>query len=75
MTTSQQRTVPPARLPDPWLTVEEIAENMRVSKMSIYRAIHGDYMRHVRVGRSFRVRTSWFEAWVGDGARTHEAAA
>lgn len=37
------------------LTVNEVAEAARVSKMTIYRLIHEGTLSAVRVGRSFRV--------------------
>ena len=39
-----------------FLTVAEVAEMMRVSKMTVYRLVHGGDLPAVRVGRSFRVR-------------------
>ncbi|RHA44299.1 helix-turn-helix domain-containing protein [Cellulomonas rhizosphaerae] len=38
-----------------YLTVVEVAEIMRVSKMTVYRLLHSGEMPGVRVGRSFRV--------------------
>ncbi|WP_129337600.1 helix-turn-helix domain-containing protein [Cellulomonas endophytica] len=38
-----------------FLTVQEVAETMRVSKMTVYRLLHAGEMPGVRVGRSFRV--------------------
>ena len=38
-----------------FLTVAEVAALMRVSKMTVYRMVHGGEMPAVRVGRSFRV--------------------
>ena len=38
-----------------FLTVAEVAEIMRVSKMTVYRLVHSGELRAVRVGRSFRV--------------------
>ena len=38
-----------------FLTVAEVATAMRVSKMTVYRMVHGGEMPAVRVGRSFRV--------------------
>ena len=38
-----------------FLTVAEVAEIMRVSKMTVYRLVHSGEMPAVRVGRSFRV--------------------
>ena len=39
-----------------FLTVAEVAAMMRVSKMTVYRLVHGGELPAVRVGRSFRVR-------------------
>ncbi len=38
-----------------FLTVAEVAAIMRVSKMTVYRLVHGGVLPAVRVGRSFRV--------------------
>ena len=38
-----------------FLTVAEVAELMRVSKMTVYRLVHSGEMPAVRFGRSFRV--------------------
>lgn len=47
---------PGGRLPEVrFLTVAEVAAAMRVSKMTVYRLVHGGTLPAVRVGRSFRV--------------------
>ncbi|MFJ5552942.1 helix-turn-helix domain-containing protein [Streptomyces sp. NPDC093225] len=38
-----------------FLTVGEVAEVMRVSKMTVYRLVHNGHLPALRVGRSFRV--------------------
>jgi len=38
-----------------FLTVADVAALMRVSKMTVYRLVHGGELPAVRVGRSFRV--------------------
>ncbi|MCF4005813.1 helix-turn-helix domain-containing protein [Corynebacterium uropygiale] len=38
-----------------FVTVAEVAEIMRVSKMTVYRLVHSGTLPAVRVGRSFRV--------------------
>ena len=38
-----------------FLTVAEVAAQMRVSKMTVYRLVHNGDLPAVRVGRSFRV--------------------
>ena len=37
------------------LTIAEVASMMRVSKMTVYRLVHGGELPALRVGRSFRV--------------------
>ena len=38
-----------------FLTVAEVASALRVSKMTVYRLVHGGDLTAVRVGRSLRV--------------------
>jgi excisionase family DNA binding protein len=47
--------VDPALAEVRFLTVAEVAAVMRVSKMTVYRLVHGGDLPAVRVGRSFRV--------------------
>lgn len=49
------RPVDPALSDVKFLTVAEVATVMRVSKMTVYRMVHGGDLPAVRVGRSFRV--------------------
>ena len=49
------RPVDPALAEVKFLTVAEVATVMRVSKMTVYRMVHGGELPAVRVGRSFRV--------------------
>ena len=41
-----------------FVTVAEVADLMRVSKMTVYRMIHAGDIPAVRVGKSFRVPTA-----------------
>ena len=41
-----------------FFTVEEAANMMRVSKMTVYRLIHGKELRAIKVIRSFRIPLS-----------------
>lgn len=41
--------------PDVFLTVDEVARRLKVSKMTIYRLINGSRLGAVRVGRSYRI--------------------
>ena len=48
-----------AELPDVrFLPVAEVAELMRVSKMTVYRLVHAGELPAVRFGRSYRVPES-----------------
>jgi excisionase family DNA binding protein len=53
---------------DPYLTVAEMADAARVSKMTIYRIIHSGRLKTVRVGSTFRARRSAFEAAINTTA-------
>ena len=67
----------PAQVPAPraavaFLTVAEVAAIMRVSKMTVYRLVHGGELSAVRVGRSFRVPEPAVRQYLA-GARTDVA--
>jgi excisionase family DNA binding protein len=47
-----------------FLTVAEVASIMRVSKMTVYRMVHGGDLPAVRVGRSFRVPENEVNAYL-----------
>ena len=47
-----------------FLTVLEVAERMRVSKMTVYRLIRAGKIPAVRVGKSFRVREDDLDAYL-----------
>ncbi len=55
-----------------FLTVAEVAAMMRVSKMTVYRLVHGGELAAVRVGRSFRVPEPAVREYLTD-ARTDVA--
>ncbi len=43
-------------IPEPaFLTVAEVAQTLRLSKMTVYRLIHDQHLPAVRFGRSYRV--------------------
>jgi excisionase family DNA binding protein len=67
---AQQR--PATRPVVSFLTVTEVAAIMRVSKMTVYRLVHGGELAAVRVGRSFRVPEPAVRAYLSD-ARTDVA--
>ncbi|MBX3092212.1 MAG: helix-turn-helix domain-containing protein [Cryobacterium sp.] len=48
-----------------FLTVAEVADMMRVSKMTVYRLVHSGDLPAIRFGRSFRVPESAVQAAIG----------
>jgi excisionase family DNA binding protein len=48
-----------------FLTVQEVADLMRVSSMTVYRLIKAGDLPAVRVGRSFRVRDEDVDRYLG----------
>jgi excisionase family DNA binding protein len=48
-----------------FLTVQEVADLMRVSTMTVYRIIKSGDLPAVRVGRSFRVRDVDVDTYLG----------
>ncbi|GIG30724.1 hypothetical protein Cma02nite_33240 [Cellulomonas marina] len=53
-----------------FLTVQEVAATMRVSKMTVYRLLHAGDMPGVRVGRSFRVPQDALERFLATSPAT-----
>jgi len=45
-----------------FLTVAEVADMMRVSRMTVYRLVHSGELPAIRFGRSFRVPSSAVQA-------------
>lgn len=57
-----------------FLTVAEVAELMRVSKMTVYRLVHSGELPAVRVGRSFRVHEQAVETYLGSSVYSADQA-
>lgn len=51
-----------------YLTVAEVADQMRVSRMTVYRLVHGGELPAVRVGRSFRVPQDALDAYLANAS-------
>lgn len=56
------------------MTVAEVADLMRVSKMTVYRMIHSGEIPAVRVGKSFRVPQSAVQQLIDAGLGDWSAA-
>lgn len=59
---SGEQGAPQARVR--FLTVNEVADLMRVSRMTVYRLVHAGELPAVRVGRSFRVPQDALDAYL-----------
>lgn len=55
-----------------YLTVNEVAEQMRVSRMTVYRLVHAGDLPAIRVGRSFRVPQDALDAYLASAAVDRE---
>ncbi len=60
------RTGPLSRL----LTVGEVADVMRVSRMTVYRLIRRGQLKAIRVGRNYRVREDDLNEYLEEQAVT-----
>ena len=49
-----------------FLTVAEVAAELRVSTMTVYRLIHSDELQAVKVGRSYRVPEVALDRFLAD---------
>lgn len=47
-----------------FLTVAEVAQQLRVSTMTVYRLIHSGELAAARIGKSYRVRPADFDTFV-----------
>lgn len=52
---------------DRFLTVQEVAEQMRVSNMTVYRLIKAGELAATRVGRSYRLREMEVDSYLRRG--------
>lgn len=56
-------------LPDsPLMTVAEVAEVLRVSRMTVYRLIKAGELTAIRVGKNYRVRRRDLEGYLASGS-------
>jgi len=56
-------------IPDePLFTITEVAEALRVSKMTIYRLVHSGELPAMRIGRSIRVPSANLRTYLDNAA-------
>lgn len=53
---------------DEYMTVEEIATTLRLSKMTVYRLVNIGELPAIQIGRSLRVKRADLEAYVAEAA-------
>lgn len=63
-------TTPAAAAPPTYLTVTEVAAELRVSRMTIYRMLEAGDLPGVRIGRSLRVSREGLSAYLAAHAPT-----
>ncbi|CAM3408477.1 helix-turn-helix domain-containing protein [Occultella aeris] len=55
-----------------FLTVAEVAELARVSRMTVYRMVHAGELPAIRVGKSYRVPQAAVQEMLSDGLGSWE---
>ena len=46
------------------LTVDEVAQRLRLSRNKVYELLHTHQIPHIRLGRQFRIPSLAFEKWI-----------
>lgn len=54
-------------MPEPWVSVDEVASHLGVAKDSVYRWIEGKGLPAHRVGRLWKFRLSEVDKWIEAG--------
>ncbi|MDR7085027.1 excisionase family DNA binding protein [Arthrobacter ginsengisoli] len=57
--------MPLANVPTPYLTIAEVAEGLRVSKMTVYRLVRTHALASMRFGKSYRISEQAVEDYLG----------
>jgi excisionase family DNA binding protein len=60
--------MPDRDVSEPLLTVNEVAQAMRVSNMTVYRLIKSGQLAAIRVGKNYRIRRSDLERYLSERA-------
>ncbi|MFP5225740.1 MAG: helix-turn-helix domain-containing protein [Actinomycetota bacterium] len=47
-----------------FMTPTEAADRLRVSKMTVYRLIHGGHLPAVQIGKAFRIRSADLDTYL-----------
>lgn len=57
---------------EPWLSVEEIAQHLGISKETVYRWLEKKRIPAHRVGKQWRFKPTEVDEWVRQGEATQE---
>ena len=57
---------------EPWFSVEEIAEHLKISKETVYRWLEKGKIPAHRVGKQWRFKPSEVDEWVKSGSASEE---
>lgn len=57
---------------EPWLSVEEIADHLKISKETVYRWLEKGKIPAHRVGKQWRFKLSEVDEWVKSGNASEE---
>lgn len=49
---------------NPLLTVDEVAERLRLSRNKVYELLRAHEIPHIRLGRKFRIPAQAFDRWI-----------
>jgi len=49
---------------DQWKTLRDVATELCVSEATIRREVVAGKLRHTRIGKQYRVRQSWVDAYI-----------
>ena len=58
---------------EPWVSLDEIAQHMGVSRDTIYRAIDNRGLPAHKIGRLWKFKVSEVDAWVREGNANEES--
>ncbi len=59
-------------MPEPWVSVDEVASHLGVAKDSVYRWIETRNLPAHRVGRLWKFKLSEIDEWVRVGGAEHQ---
>jgi excisionase family DNA binding protein len=60
-------------MPDPWVSVEEVAKHLGIARDTVYRWIESRHMPAHRVGRLWKFKLEEVDEWVRTGGAAEDA--